>query len=161
MVPAEDVRGVLARHVLNAKRLHSGHSSLTQGDGLACAEVGGRQKRAKQHAPCKHEVPRLGFPVVLEEVEVVGNARSTDVTERGADPEGAVQQDEVQRHHQPDDGPGNVPGPGLAHPVDKRIHGGEGTARVEHDRDTQVTQAQPTEHVSSRPQMRRVRATIA
>ena len=71
-----------------------------------------------EHASGKHKIPRFRLPVVLQEVEVVGDARRAHVAERRADSKRSVQQDEVQRHHQSNDGSSHVPRPRLTDPFD-------------------------------------------
>ena len=101
---------------------------FTERNGRVCREEACCQECAKEYASGKHKVPRFRFPVVLQKVEVVGDAGGTDVTKRRADPKGAVQQDEVQWHHQSDDGSSHVPRPRLTDPFDNCIHGREGNS---------------------------------
>ena len=68
----------------------------------------------------------------------------------------AVQQDQVEGNHQPNDG---LPTKArLTHPFDKRIHGGKGTARFGIQR-TLKSQMVRASSMSSRPQTQRLLAT--
>ena len=83
-----------------------------------------RQKRAgdegaDEHARHHDQVPRFAFPIVLQELQIVGDDGGAHVSKRRAHAEGAVEENQMQRDHQSDDRSGHIPRPRLADPLNE------------------------------------------
>src|SRR5690625_49024 len=122
--PADDLRrdepGKVA-YPEDAKSLR-GIRGKRDGAGSASQKSGG-QEATEGDAREEREIPEpRPFPVIAEEVELRRERGGAHVAQIGRDAELLSANKQKQRHNEPDDGPRDVPGPGLK----KRLSHSEG-----------------------------------
>lgn len=117
--PAEQFSRVLSCEVGNSEFFETLNRGIAECDGSVRKQELTGQETPDQDAEYEHQVPGFTPPVVLQEFDVVGNNSGAHVAKRGTDTKGSVEKDQVQRHHEADDGPGYIPRPRLANPIDE------------------------------------------
>ena len=110
---------MLPSKIRDAESLETEDGRFAEGDGRVR-----RQKRTCDEGTnentCHHnQVPRFAFPIVFQEVQVIGYNRGAHVPKRRAHTEGAVEENQVQWDHQSDDRPGHIPWPRLTDPLNE------------------------------------------
>lgn len=110
---------MLTREIGDAESLQPEDGRFAEGDGCIRCQKRTGDERADYYACYQNEVPRFAFPIVLQEIQIVGDDCGAHVSKRRAHAEGAVEENQMQRDHQSNDRSGHVPWPRLTDPINE------------------------------------------